>query len=638
VIDNADDPNLDISRFFPNGTHGTIIITSRNPDLQKYGSACSCRIAEMTPEEAVALLLKTAAVENPQDESTRKAVGQVVKVLGYFALAIIQAAAVIRQRVCTIDEFCELYATQKKELLESGRSQSNVDYQYSVYTTWEISMKKIQEMSDKHAVLAIEILRLISFMHFDGIRKDIFKKAIENPYLPGDWYERGIFRRSILVQMMPSRWDGVMTGRALALLVAFSLITIADKGQISVHPLVHEWSRDRMSETQRRQAWETTVVTLGLANTNETDLEGQQRRKFLLPHIDACLAHDNDQLFVGDGQELAERSYAATTFMTTYNESNRADKSLELGLRDLKSKETQLQPDHYYCSMVKGHMAKNLFDLNRFQEAADIQQDLLTLALEQKSDDRIMTAMVGLAGNYNSLGEHQKAIDTCKDVMSKFRRVFGETERMILVAAEITAMANVAIGRPKEALGFAEKVLESHKQLLGEQHLDTLIAMHNLAKVYEALKQFKKARIYQEQCYGVSKESLGAEHGFTIQQLAKLAGTARREGRTLRTKWDIDYAKETVKVLGSKYGASDSRTLYYMEILGEDYFIYGALADAQLVQTDLVKKLIQTRGKEDKYTISAIESLSQTRKRMRVRHAVYWWMPQRRRDRKVVRL
>ena len=588
----------------------------------------------MSSEDAVALLLKTAAVENMQDNSTRKAVEQVAKVLDYFALAIIQAGAVLRQRVCTLDEFCELYAKQKKELLESGRSQSSVDYQYSVYTTWEISIKKIEEMSNKHTVLALELIRLFSFIHFDGIRKDIFKQAVENPYLPGEWYDRGIFKRSILVQMMPSGWDGVTVGRALALLVAFSLITIGDNGNISMHPLVHEWSRDRMSDAQRRQAWETALVTIGLSvgdgmsmGDGIQDVHGQQQRKVMLPHIDACLAHYSDELFAGDGPELAERSYAARKFVTAYNENYRFDRALDLALKDLKSKETLLSPDHRYCFEVKVNVSRNLYQLGRFQEGSVVLEGLLEVALRDKTDTGTIMAMVGLAACYTGLGQHQRAIDMGEEAISKFESVLGGDDPMILAATEVIGGANLEMGRLDEALVFTKKVLERRRKIFGEGHLGTLTAMRALAKVYDELKLFKKARLIQEQWLALSKESLGPEHYLVIEALNSLANAARRQGNQFQSKKGIEYRRELLELLQARYGEMDPRTLYCMELLGEDYFFRGLFSQCQLVQENLARKIIQTRGANDVETVRVIGSLARTRKCISVRKALYRWVP-----------
>lgn len=183
LIDNVDDPVIDVTNFFPPSTNGSIIITTRNPDLQKYATVGSSRVGEMTPDDGMLLLRKVAAIDTA-DVSESKSDLEVVKALNYLALAIIQAGAVIRQGICTLDGFCDLYTKHKKELLESGRSDSNKDYQYSVFTTWEISIRQIEIMPGDHPKLALDLLRIFSFMNFSGIQESMFERARQqNHYL-----------------------------------------------------------------------------------------------------------------------------------------------------------------------------------------------------------------------------------------------------------------------------------------------------------------------------------------------------------------------------------------------------------------------------------------------------------------------
>ncbi|KAF7371427.1 FabD/lysophospholipase-like protein [Mycena sanguinolenta] len=60
-FDNADDPTITLNQFFPRCNHGNIIITSRNPSLQMYGT--SFQVSDMEESDAVALLLNSSQQE-----------------------------------------------------------------------------------------------------------------------------------------------------------------------------------------------------------------------------------------------------------------------------------------------------------------------------------------------------------------------------------------------------------------------------------------------------------------------------------------------------------------------------------------------------------------------------------------------
>jgi hypothetical protein len=61
LLDNANDPNINFYDFFPPGTRGNILITSRNPQLCVHAPHCHHQISNLEEEEAVELLLTSAA-------------------------------------------------------------------------------------------------------------------------------------------------------------------------------------------------------------------------------------------------------------------------------------------------------------------------------------------------------------------------------------------------------------------------------------------------------------------------------------------------------------------------------------------------------------------------------------------------
>jgi hypothetical protein len=60
LFNNADDPKINLNRWFPQCTHGNIVITSRNPGLVVYAGYHSL-VSDMEELDAVELLLKSAS-------------------------------------------------------------------------------------------------------------------------------------------------------------------------------------------------------------------------------------------------------------------------------------------------------------------------------------------------------------------------------------------------------------------------------------------------------------------------------------------------------------------------------------------------------------------------------------------------
>ncbi|KAJ7246192.1 hypothetical protein C8J57DRAFT_986346, partial [Mycena rebaudengoi] len=161
-FDNADDPKINLNKFFPKCIHGNIIITSRNPNLRVYGAYS--QVSDMEESDAVALLLKSAAQETSL--ANKLLASEIAKELSYLPLAIVQAGAFITESGA-LDTYLKLYVENRAQLLSERPAQAHDDYEWTVYTTWQMSF-------DKLSLLAATLLQLCSFLHRDGISEEIF--------------------------------------------------------------------------------------------------------------------------------------------------------------------------------------------------------------------------------------------------------------------------------------------------------------------------------------------------------------------------------------------------------------------------------------------------------------------------------
>ncbi|MCJ1344487.1 hypothetical protein MMC31_002690, partial [Peltigera leucophlebia] len=201
IIDNADDPSVDVSKFFPTGNRGSILLTTRNPDCRIHSTIGLCELGQMNVEEAITLLLKATGAEDVADKASRKKAFSVTQTIGFLAIAIVQAGTYIRQGLCGIEEYCDF-----------------------VYTTWEISIAAIEKMGSDTSHNA-ELLRVFCFLHYDGISEEIFEQAWSKIY------ERGDLPQDIanVFYMQPQQqtakeWDPATIREAAVLLASFSLI------------------------------------------------------------------------------------------------------------------------------------------------------------------------------------------------------------------------------------------------------------------------------------------------------------------------------------------------------------------------------------------------------------------------------
>lgn len=125
----------------------------------------------MTDDEALCLLLK---YRNPEEDikihEVRSAETIAVQELSGLPLAIAQAGSYIFNNNCTYFEYLEELRDCPQELLEDSLGIVPLERnQKPVWSSLTLSIRRIQELPETGFTEAIELLRIMSFLHHDGI-------------------------------------------------------------------------------------------------------------------------------------------------------------------------------------------------------------------------------------------------------------------------------------------------------------------------------------------------------------------------------------------------------------------------------------------------------------------------------------
>ena len=187
LLNNADDTTLNIRNYFPCCSHGNILITTQNHEIGQHAldrQSC-CHLSGMHPNDAKNLLFNITKLREGHTKETNTVATDIVKVyfttvrhvnsltvpqeLSYLALAVVQAGAYIFNSECSLDQYLELYQEQHMGFLEEYGDivQKVDDYEWTVYTTWLISFRRLSAQSAM-------FLRLCAYLHHDGISEAIF--------------------------------------------------------------------------------------------------------------------------------------------------------------------------------------------------------------------------------------------------------------------------------------------------------------------------------------------------------------------------------------------------------------------------------------------------------------------------------
>ena len=539
IIDNADDPSPDILPYFPPSCRGTIIVTTRNPDCKIHATVGSRDIGAMEREEAISLLLK-ASGEQETDFSLRSRALPVVETLWSLALAIIQAGAVIRQKLYTFEEYCNAYNTRRKELLSFQPVQAGSDYKFTVYTTWEVSKESIRDIANKQnatqearqtATNALELLTFFGFCHFDDIWEEFFKVAWEEISNLSDapWWRSNI--PQILREDRSREWDAFPFRQAMSLLSSYSLIQWSDL-RVSLHPLVHSWIRDSLVEKVQFRRWTSSISTLALMSGPSDQPYSYYRR--LMPQVQSCLGvRDLEYLLIEDSAVI-ERAYITSYLLDVYSRCYQPEDFLRLSESALEYTRKTLGEghdltwrfvDYNTCahndlyqyqetidkletrvkeflsspSLVTSDVTVSIMcrlmeaynDLKHTKKALDLGEKLVSLCIDTLGEDDKVTCSVMhmLSRSYSESGRFEEAVELCKRVIGRQKTFLNDDDTNLLWSEHGLAVTYIKMGLYQEAVDILRLVAEKCKIVLADYHIDTLISQVELARAYNGLGQ-----------------------------------------------------------------------------------------------------------------------------------------------------
>lgn len=114
IIDNADDPDVNLENYIPAGDRGHVLITTRNTEHTKFGNVGTgfFTFDSLRHDEAEKLLLVASLQQEPYSEDVKKAAENISKALGHLALAIAVAAGSIRRDGCTLENYLDYHKKQ----------------------------------------------------------------------------------------------------------------------------------------------------------------------------------------------------------------------------------------------------------------------------------------------------------------------------------------------------------------------------------------------------------------------------------------------------------------------------------------------------------------------------------------------
>ena len=567
---------MDVSKYFPVGSKGHILVTTRNPGVTSHATIGSFRFRGMDPEEAIALLLRSAHLfsSGSSNGQSKELARGIASELGYLALALNHAGATIRRNIYTLDRYLHYYLGYRREMISSSCINNGDDA--NIIVTWEIPFRKIEARESVEYRDAVDIMHIFAFMHFESIPESIFQafwnstNGSENSFSD---YPEILQNVSMLNEEAHAR-----VRRAFRVLCDYSIIDYdPDQKACSLHPVVHTWARSRLTPDEHVKWLGCTTAMLAHCISSNLEASGRQFRRQLLSHIDAVLRslHQRYPSFPETTKQAAE----IDRFASVYAENGlwKQARTLRRKVIDLRAKilgrrhpdtlqaqrglaeiywnlfevksciEIQLEilkshwlirpalsswiiwppwrPDHVSYCIALSDLSQSLWLAGKNDLSKQAGERALQGLMRHLGPDDPMTlnSMFNLGRTYHHLREHGKSYKYLVIVVQKRKHFFGPNHPETLMARTELGTSYRALGR----MGLAEKmignVLEARQKTLGEEHAYTLWSVNEFSKILCDRGRSEKAIIMLEDIVPVVTRTLGQDHVGMVMTRSNLA-------------------------------------------------------------------------------------------------------------------
>ena len=266
-------------------------------------------------------------------------------------LALDQAGAYIEEQMLSLEEYRELFQTEKAELLKQ-RGQLDPDHP-SVTVTFTLAFEKVASANET----AADLVRACAFLSPDAIPEEIFSGGAEALGEP-------------LSRLADSQLE---LTKAVAEAARFSLIRRNPQTKtLTIHRLVQEVLRGEM-DTERQTGWAEKVMQAVTAVFPNAEYENWVQCDRLLPHVQTTV-----QMILDHGLESETSALLLSRAGDYFMQLGRYSEAEPLYVEALRMRKRLLVPEHPDVALSLNNLAELYRSQGRYEEA----EPLLVEALE----------------------------------------------------------------------------------------------------------------------------------------------------------------------------------------------------------------------------------------------------------------
>ncbi|KAF2834342.1 kinesin light chain 1 [Patellaria atrata CBS 101060] len=594
IIDNANDPEVLIdsidgdprsarlSDYLPYSHRGKILFTTRS--RKAASDLTQSRVLELKDmmSKAEARQLLAQRIENQALLNNEKAVSELLELLTYLPLAIIQAAAFISNNQISISGYITLLQqadTQTELFSEHFKDPSRYrGLESTIAKTWHISFDQICRQDPLASVY-------LSFM-----------ACIDHINIPQTMLPPG---GSLLQQVKAL---GTLKGYAFVSERQRPLHSLESEKFFDMHQLVHMASVWWLDEHGGLTAW-----TAKAAARLETLIPygGHQSKEIWITYLPHAIhvARLDSMLDKRVRASLLDRIGRCQASLGQYS----AAETTHRRVLSLREKNLGKEYDQTLTSM--NEVIGALEGQGKYEDAELMNRQMLVQCEKALGPEHLstLTSMSNLAGVLSRQGKYEEAELMNRKTLTRYEKVLGSEHPCTLTSMGNLAQVLNGQGKYEEAESMNRKTLARKEKVLGPEHPDTLTSMSNLALVLDYRGNYDEAESVNKQMLARKERVLGPEHPSTLTSMGNLAVVLNNQGKYEEAESMTRQAlTRKEKVLGPEH----PDMLVSMGNLAGMLNNQGKYKEGESINRQVLAQCEKVLGPEHPYTLMSMSNLA----------------------------
>lgn len=494
TFDNAADIEL-VSKWIPHRGSIHAIVTSWLSRWDGDRAFKPIPVGELPPDVAQQFLMQRSGDHDAESAA------ELARELGYLPLALEQAGAYVHAlpQFRSLAKYLKLFRTDPGVAL-TGHKPKTGNYPDTVFTTWTISLgAAIEEVP-----AAGDLMTLFSFLAPDAIPLDLILANAE--FLPES------LRQALEDPEL----------RVVEILDRYSLISLGENGDVSLHRLIQTVTFHRLDDDQKR-TWAGHAVRLlgNMFPEKSVEFENWTQSARSLPHSIRVL--DLGKRWGNQDVERATLLARAGSFFVSQGElsSARAFDEEALALR-----RKLLPADHPDLATSMNNLGYVLRAQGDLEVARELYEEALAIrksTLPAEHPD-IAQSLNNLAFVLREQGDLNQARVLYEDALERRKRELPADHPSIALSLNNLALVLRKQGELAEATAMYEAALAMRRRVLAANHPSIATSLNNLAFIQKQRGELAEARTLYEEALAIRREVLPREHPKIAASLKSLAG------------------------------------------------------------------------------------------------------------------